>query len=63
MIESRKSLEDEGKLGKGGPEFSPRLYKQRYLSVLELARKLQPRKVMFALVFNTNSEWLLVHCR
>lgn len=40
-------LENEGSLGKGGPVFSPPLYKQRYEAVLNIARRLdpQPRKV------------------
>lgn len=39
-------LEDECALGKDGPCFSPPLYKQRYSAVLEVARKLKPRKVV-----------------
>ena len=37
------TLEDEGKLGgDGGPIFSPPLYKQRYETVLNIARSLHP---------------------
>lgn len=40
-------LEDEGSLGKkGGPVFSPPLYKQRYQAVVAIARKLHPKKVL-----------------
>ena len=35
--------EDEG--GLGGPKFSPPLYQQRYAAVVEVARRLQAKKV------------------
>ena len=37
------SLEDEATLG--GPKFDPPLYLQRYNAVIEVARKIQARKV------------------
>ena len=38
-------LEDEGTLG--GPKFDPPLYLQRYNAVIEVARKIQARKVQW----------------
>ena len=43
MVSVRAEEEEEKRAG--GIEFSPPVYRQRYTAVLELARKLKPRKV------------------
>ncbi len=40
-------MEDEADLGGPGPTFNPPLYRQRYNSVLEVARKQEPAKVSY----------------
>ena len=42
---SREEMEDEQELQAGGIQFTPPVYRQRYAAVLELARKLKPKKV------------------
>ena len=44
-VEQEGFLEDEGTLG--GPKFDPPLYLQRYNAVIEVARKIQARKVQW----------------
>ena len=44
-VEQEGFLEDEATLG--GPKFDPPLYLQRYNAVIDVARKIQARKVQW----------------
>ena len=44
-VDGQRGLAMENETGFGGPKFDPPLYKQRYNTIVALARRLQAKKV------------------